>query len=248
MGTLSDLGVPASKIPKIDISGFFSNTWIYVLIIVIVAVLLILGVGIFLFFLTYKKKVVLFENISGQGYQQVLKTRARTLKLGVGGEEILKTLAGGHFISAYGRKMGKNTFWYCKGQDGYWYNTILGDLDSKRAMLDIEPIDRDVRMFHVALDRLSHATYGKTSFMEKYGIHMLLFIFLIVLLFGMWFIVGKIGDATAPLAIASENSVKIQQANDVTISKLDSLIRALGYFPEEIIPGGDGGSGLKPAT
>ena len=64
----------------------------------------------------------------------------------------------------------------------------------------------------------------------------------------MWFIVGKIGDATAPLAIASENSVKIQQANDVTISKLDSLIRALGYFPEEIIPGGDGGSGLKPAT
>jgi len=248
MGILGDLGVPASKIPKIDIGGFFSNTWIYVLIIVLVGVLLIVGIVIFLFFLTYKKKIVLFENISGQGYQPVLKTRARTLKLGVGGEEILKTLMGGHFVSAYGRKMGKNTFWYCKGQDGYWYNTILGDLDTKRAMLDIEPIDRDVRMFHVALDRLSHQTYGKTSFMEKYGVHMMLFLFLIVLIFGMWFIVGKIGTAVAPLAEAGDNAVKIQEANDATLGKLDNLIRALGHTPEELVPAGDGGSGLVPAT
>ncbi len=67
------------------------------------------------------------------------------------------------YLSAYGRKMGKNTYWYAKAQDGYLYNFLLGDLDAKRAMLDIEPIDRDVRMFHVALDRLSNDTYGKES-------------------------------------------------------------------------------------
>jgi len=238
MGVLSDLGV-SGNIPSIDITGFFSSTWIYIAIIVVVGIILIGAVFMLLFFLTYKKKIVIFENISGQGYQPVLKTRARVLKLGVGGEEILKTLVGGIFISAYGRKMGKNTYWYAKGQDGYLYNIVLGDLDAKQAILDVEPIDRDVRMFHVALDRLSHQTYGKTNFLEKYGIHIMLFIFLITLVLGMWFIVGKIGEAVAPLAQSAELSLKIQESNSILISKLESVVNNLGR---------GGGSGLMPAT
>ena len=243
MGILDDLGVGES-IPKIDITGFFSASWIYIAIIVVVGIILV-GLAIFLLFiLTYKKKIILFENISGQGYQPVFRSRARVVKLGVGGEEILKTLFGGHFVSAYGRKMGKNTYWYAKGGDGYWYNIILGDLDAKQKILDVEPIDRDVRMFHVALDRLSHQTYGKTSFLEKYGVHMMMFAFLIVLILGMWFIVGKIGDAVEPLAQSTENAIKIQEANDKTLAKLDNLIRALGGIPDRV---GDGGSGLESA-
>ena len=175
MGITSDLGV---NIPKIDITGLVSNTWVYVFITGVIGVILI-GIAIAIFFyFTYSRKIILFENISGQGYHVCLKTRARIVRLGNGGEELLKTLVGGHYVSAYGRKMGKNAYWYAKAQDGYWYNIILGDLDAKRGMLDIEPIDRDVRMFHVALDRLSHLTYGKTSFMEKYGNVMIAFIFL----------------------------------------------------------------------
>jgi len=236
MGTLDELGV---NIPSIDITGFLSSTWIYIAVIVFVGILLIAGVVTLLFFLTYKKKIVIFENISGQGYQPILKTRARVLKLGVGGEEILKTLIGGIFISAYGRKMGKNTYWYAKGQDGYLYNIVLGDLDAKQAVLDVEPIDRDVRMFHVALDRLSHQTYGKTNFLEKYGIHIMLFVFLVTLVLGMWFIVGKIGEAVAPLSQSAELSMQIQESNAVLISKLESVVNNLGRT---------GGSGLIPAT
>ena len=238
MGVLDDLGVGGS-IPSIDITGFFSSTWIYIAVIVFVGFIIIASVLTLLFFITYKKKIVIFENISGQGYQPVLKTRARILKLGVGGEEILKTLIGGIFISAYGRKMGKNTYWYAKGQDGYLYNIVLGDLDAKQAMLDVEPIDRDVRMFHVALDRLSHQTYGKTNFLEKYGIHIMLFIFLITLVLGMWFIVGKIGEAVAPLSQSAELSMQIQESNAILISKLESVVNNLGRA---------GGSGLLPAT
>jgi len=236
MGTLDELGV---NIPSIDITGFLSSTWIYIAVIVFVGILLIAGVVTLLFFLTYKKKIVIFENISGQGYQPILKTRARVLKLGVGGEEILKTLIGGIFISAYGRKMGKNTYWYAKGQDGYLYNIVLGDLDAKQAVLDVEPIDRNVRMFHVALDRLSHQTYGKTNFLEKYGIHIMLFVFLVTLVLGMWFIVGKIGEAVAPLSQSAELSMQIQESNAVLISKLESVVNNLGRT---------GGSGLIPAT
>jgi len=243
MGVINDL--TGGNLPGINISSFFSSNWFYVAIFVFFAVIVIITVAIIFFYMTYKKKVIIFENISGQGYVPVLKTRARIVKLGIGGEELLKTFAGAIYLTAYGKKMGKNTYWFAKGQDGYLYNIVLGDLDSKQAMLDIEPIDRDVRMFHVALDRLSHQTYGKQSFMEKYGVHMLLFVFLIVLLFGMWFIVGKIGEAVQPLAQSTELALKVQEANDKTIAKLDSLIRALGQIPENFE---QGGSGLIPAT
>lgn len=201
----------ASSIPKIDldITGFFASSWIYVLIVSVIGIIIVGGIAILLFFKTYNKKIVVFENISGQGYQPVLRTRARIVKLGIGGEELLKTLAGGKYVSAYGRKMGKNTYWYCKGEDGYWYNVVLGDLDTKFAMLDIEPVDRDVRMFHVALDRLSHQTYGKVSWLEKHGVHLLLFVFLIVLIFGMWFIVGKIGEATQSYTDTADTNLEV---------------------------------------
>jgi len=237
MGMLDDLGV-GDVIPKIDITSFMSDTWVYILVIVIGGIILLGSLGLFLFFKTYNKKIVLFENISGQGYQPLLKVRARTINLRISGEEVLKTLSG-KFVSAYGKKMGKNTYWYAKGQDGYWYNIVLGDLDSKRAMLDIEPIDRDVRMFHVALDRLSQQTYGKNSFMEKYGTMVISFFFLVILVLGMWFIVGKIGDAVAPLGTATTQALEIQKANAEITNKLVTVLENMGL--------NDGGSGIVPA-
>lgn len=226
-------------VPTIDIGGFISSSWIYILIISIVGVLIVLLVVLLLFFKTYNRKIVLFENVSGLGFQPALKTRARTVRLGAGGEEILKTLAGGHFITAYGRKMGKNTFWFCKARDGYWYNVLLGDIDTKLNMLDIEPVDRDVRMFHVALDRLSHQTYGKQSFLQKYGIHMMLFAFLVVLILGMWFIIAKVGTATSALAATAETNKEVAELL-ADVLKGAANIKATG---SSIVP-----TGIIPAT
>ena len=105
------------NLPSLNIGGFVSDSLIYVAIVAVIGFLLVVGIAIFLFINTYKRKIILVENISGQGYQPVLRTRARVIKLGVGGEEVMKTLAGGQYLSAYGRKMGKNTYWYCKGSD-----------------------------------------------------------------------------------------------------------------------------------
>jgi len=221
-------------LPTIDITGWFSSTWIYIFIVAIVGLILISIIVTLLFFKTYNRRVVVFENISGQGYQPVLRTRARIVKLGVGGEEILKTFSGGTYVSAYGRKMGKNVYWYAKGPDGYWYNVILGDLDTKLNILDIDPIDRDVRMFHVALDRLSEQTYGKKSFMEKYGNVMIGFAFLIILGLAMWFIIGKIGDSTSALVATAET-------NERVASLLADILQGASNIKTT------GGSGLIPA-
>jgi Na+-transporting methylmalonyl-CoA/oxaloacetate decarboxylase gamma subunit len=74
--------------------------------------------------------------------------------------------------------------------------------------------------------------------MEKYGVQLMMFAFLIVLILGMWFIVGKIGDAVAPLGAAAEQSVKIQEANAGITNTLSNIVSKLG-IPDS--------SGLKPA-
>ncbi len=208
--------------PDVNITGFISSTWIYVFIVLVFGFIAITTLILVLFFLTYNRKVVFFENISGQGFQPTLKRRARIIKLGLGGEELLKIL-GGDYMTAYGRKMGKNTFWFAKGQDGYWYNFLMGDLDAKMGILDIEPVDKDVRMFHVAKDRLNKETYGKKGFLEKFGIHMLMFAFLIVLILGMWFIIGKIGEATESLSRTAETNVRVAEQTSNTLSALANI-------------------------
>ena len=220
--------------PNINISGFLSSSWIYVAIVAVIGFIFIVGITLILFFMSYNKKIIVFENVSGAGYQPVLRSRARIVKLGSGGEEILKTLYGGYYVSAYGRKMGKNTYWYAKGQDGYWYNVLLGDLDTKLSMLDIEPVDRDIRMFHVAIDKLSHQTYDKHSFLEKYGIHIMLFVFLITMLIGFWLIAGKINEGLIVSNMAAQVNLATVEAADRALTKVDAVNRG-------------GTSGIEPA-
>jgi hypothetical protein len=235
---MADVLGTSVALPSINITGFLSSTWIYIAIVVVVGIFLICGIAMLLFFKTYNRKIVFFENISGLGYQPTMKKRARRLRVGPSGEELL-AVVGGDTLSAYGRKMGKNTYWYAKGSDGYWYNFLLGDLDTKMAMLDIEPIDRDVRMFHVAKDRMNRDNYLKKSFMEKYGTTLLMFLFLIVLILGMWFIVGKIGKATEALA-------STQKANEEVIKTTEQILK----INENMKSGGISGisSGIVPAT
>ena len=227
-----------ANVPIPNVTGFLSSTWIYIAIIAVVGFFLIMGVAFLLYYKTYNRKVVFFENISGLGYQPTMRKRARRLRVGGSGEELL-ALMGGDTISAYGRKMGPNTYWFAKGSDGYWYNFLLGDLDTKMAMLDIEPIDRDVRMFHVAKDRMNRDNYLKKSFLEKYGTMMIAFVFMIILILGMWFIIGKIGNATESLAAT-------QKANADVIRTTQQILVANNNMKNGVTST-DGIVGLIPA-
>lgn len=226
-------------LPNVNITGIFSNTWIYILIIAVFGFILLGAIAFLMYYKTFNKKCVFFENISGLGYQPTMRKRARKLRVGTSGEELL-ALVGGDTLTAYGRKMGKNTYWFAKGIDGYWYNILLGDLDTKMAMLDIEPVSTDVRMFHVAKDRMNRDNYLKKSFMEKYGTTIMMFIFLIILIVGMWLIIGKIGKATESLA-------STQKANEEVIKTTRDILNMNERMKNE---GGVSGavSGLIPVT
>lgn len=203
--------------------GLGSTTW--ALVMVIILVLILGGVGIFLMqrYKLFNKKIVVFENISGQGYQPVYKDRARLIKLGDGGEEILFLMKKKIFRTAYGKKMGKNTYWFAIGQDGYWYNVVLGDVDAKLGMLDIEPIDRDMRYMHVAIRRNIADRYKKSNFMDKYGAYVMSGIFLMIMLVGIWLMLDKIAGISSNVAGSVDASEKVLTATEKIITALDNL-------------------------
>ena len=209
MGEILGLNTGSLSAPNINITGVFSNTWVYVLIVAIIGVILIAGISFLLFYKTYKRKVIIFENIAGRGYQPTIKTRARIIRVGNEGMEVLKTLAGKIYLDAHAKKMGMNTYWFAKGSDGYYYNILLGDLDTKMGMLDIEPVDRDVRMFHVGVDRLRNDTYNKKGWLDEHANQIIGIGFLIVFILGMWFIVGKVGESTQALAATAETNKEV---------------------------------------
>jgi len=210
-----------------------SINWIVLAIILMVFLILAVGIWFFFQWRIWNKKIIVFENISGQGYQPVLRDKARVVRLGDAGEEILYLRKKKVYRSAYGRKMGKNTYWFAVGQDGYWYNIVLGDLDAKMGMLDIEPIDRDMRYMHVAVRKNIEERYRKQNFMEKYGSMIMMAVFLVIVIIGIIFILRKIGDISTSTNVGIEASARVMETAKDVVASLDNICT--------------GGSGIKPA-
>jgi len=219
------------SMPSFSIGSGIGNMILIVAIIFIVT--LIAGGGIFMWFQskTYNKKIVIFENIAGQGYQPIGKDKARVVKVGDGGEELLYLKGRKVYRTAYGRKMGKNTYWFAVGQDGYWYNILLGDLDAKMGMLDIEPIDRDMRYMHVAIRKNIQERYNKQNFMEKYGAILINGIFLVIMVIAVWLLISKVGDLMASAAGTVESAKPIAESLLNAVSKLDTICSSSGIRP-----------------
>jgi len=219
-----DLGF---DLPTFDTAGI--GFWITIIALI---VLILVFIGVFVWvYLQHKRyfiKIRDFENISGQGYQLVGRNSARIVKIGDSGEELLMLRKGKSFRTAYGRKMGKNEYWFCKGQDGYWYNTVLGDLDAKMGMLDIEPIDRDMRYMHVAIRKNIQDRYRKKEGLEKYAPIIISFFFMVIMIIAIWLLISKVGDLLGIAQANIEASAPIADALTNAISKLDTLCSGSG--------------------
>jgi hypothetical protein len=218
----------------IDLPSFAINK-VYILLIVAIAIFLICGaiiIFIVYHYRIYRRKIIVFENIAGKGYQLAGKDRAKVVRIGVGGEELLYLRKQRVFRTAYGRKMGKNQYWFAIGQDGYWYNIVLGDLDAKMGMLDIEPIDRDMRYMHVAVARNIIDRYRKTSWADKYLPMIYMAILLLVFLVGMWFLLDKMKDTASIINEGQETHLETMKITKEVLGAVDTI---------------KGGSGIRPA-
>jgi len=218
------------NLPKFSMGGI--GTWI---MIIAILVIIIIGIAVVVWYYIQKKTYFIqirdFENISGQGFQLVGRNTARLIKIGDGGEELLMLKKGKSYRTAYGKKMGKNEYWFCKGQDGYWYNVVLGDLDAKMGMLDIEPIDRDMRYMHVAIRKNIQDRYKSKDTISKYLPIVISFVFLVIILIALWFMMGKAGDMINAATTTVKAAQPIAEALNNAVSKLDTICSASGIRP-----------------
>lgn len=222
------LGAEMPSLPKIQ----FHINWVLILIILLFVIVTCIVIYLVYMKRTYRYKIICFENLSGQGYQPTIRDKARVLKVGDGGEELLFLKKKKVYRTAYGRKMGKNTYWFAIGQDGYWYNIVLGDLDTKMGMLDIEPIDRDMRYMHVAVRKNIQERYRKVQFMEKYGTILMSGLFILIMVIALGVLIKKIGDIAGAINLAIESANKVVQSASELLNRMSQV---------------NGGSGLIPA-
>jgi len=217
LGFETGVGVPSL------VNSFGGGTLTIIVTIIIIALAIALGLFLYINNKTFNKKIILFENIAGQGYQVTYRDKARIVKVGDGGEELLYLRKKKVYRTAYGKKMGKNTYWFAVGQDGYWYNILLGDLDAKMGMLDIEPVDRDMRYMHVAIRKNIAERYKRVGFLERYGAIMFNGIFLIIMLFGLWFLIDQIGELITHSSAVLEAAKPVMEAASRALGQADSI-------------------------
>jgi uncharacterized membrane protein len=227
--------------PTPDITGLLSQSWIYVAIILVVTIIAGTILAIVLFFMTYSYKVEVYANIGG-GKQMVriIKTRARRVKVGAGGEELFKLLRPRVYRTAYGKRISPKTYAFAEGQDGYWYNITLGDLDTQLGILDVEPVERDMRMMQVAVEKIIQDNYNPNKTAQMV---MMIGMFVVVLIFlvGMYVIVGKFSGISTSLQEAGtkfENVASVQaETTKLMISSGIAKVTPSGLVPAGLMSG-----------
>jgi len=190
-------------------------------------VLAIIG-GVLIWYMNQRKlfreEVVIFENISGQGWVVSMKDKARRLRLSKDGTEVLYLKKKKMPLTAYGRKMGTNQYWFAVGQDGGWYNFVLGDLDAKMGVLDIELIDRDIKLLTVAMLKNATDEYGaKATFMDKYGVWIFSLIWVIIGIAGASYLISQMGEVANQLTSGLQAQGDTIEVLNQIIGKLDTM-------------------------
>lgn len=222
MGSILGLDI-GLNMPSFGGAGSMMSILLWGAIVLLACVIIVISIWFWYQRKIFNIKIRDFENVSGKGYQLTYRDTARLIKVGDGGEEIIFLRRKKQYRTAYGQKQGPNEYWFCKGQDGYMYNFTLGDFDAKMGLLDIEPVDRDMRYMHVAIRKNIQDKYKKINWMEKYGTIVTNSIFLIIMLIGLWFLIDKIVDAIKMLLSGLEANRQSLELIKAALANVDKI-------------------------
>ena len=155
----------------------------------IVFAVLLIGGGFFGYMIyrdrkTFRKKVTAFEIVGGY-YCPAIRDTAKTVKIGTGGFEILFLKKAKTWKVAYGVRVGKDTYYFFIGKDGYWFNGMLsGDInqiDKDNGLVPIITTNPSMRAQYTSLEKQIDSLHAdKKSFMEKYGTFIMSISFIII--------------------------------------------------------------------
>ena len=209
----------------------------------ILGFIVVIGVvfGVFMFFWsrTFKWKFRIYENTSGTGHEELGLVRGRLLRIpGSLSEKVYYIPKLKEYVSAYGRKMGKNMYYLFKGQDGYFYNCTLGDMDAKTGTLDIEPVNSDVRAFHTTNNKNIRDRYDKPKNWPLVLMSFTIIIALLIVFIGGYVLFNKM----------NEGIDKVNQAQGIALERDKESVRVLAIIDSAQSKFTGSSSGLEEAT
>jgi len=74
--------------------------------------------------------------------------------------------------------------------------------------------------------------------MEKYGTYVISLLLLVVLLAGMWFIVGKVGDSTAALTATAATNERVVELLGNVLQQTDNIQTGITNSGSGLVPAG----------
>jgi len=210
-----------------------ANFSVVLLYLVGVFILLII-LGVVLFFvirhMKFNKRISIYEDVEGHdNLESVGKDRAMLVKVGVGGTELLYLKKRKVYRGAYGKRMGKNDYFFVIGSDGYWYNSTLGSLKEGMNTIKINPTNVNMRYQNESLQELIKQRYDKPNWWAQYGQILVNIAFFMIVAVMFWLYFEAFRD-TAPAMIQSAEALKDgAEALREAVGGLDAL-RGTGGF------------------
>ena len=172
----------------------------------------------------FNKVVTAFEIVNGF-WQPTIRDKAKVVKLGSGGFEILYLQKQKTWKIAYGGRVGKDSYYFFIMPAGYWYNGMLyagvHSIDKNGGLVSITTTNPLMRGQYTALEKQIDSLVGdKKSFMDKYGAWVMGIGFVLVAGVMLWLnykeyasamtslngIVDKIGSLIDKLNVLTTNS------------------------------------------
>lgn len=176
----------------------------------------------------YNKKIILFEKIGVQ-FIPIKKYWGCEIKFSTAGDTITKIRGIDKFLPNPTKQMGLREYWYFIREDGEWINFELADLDEESRKVGAKFLDKEMRFSRTAIQKSLRDQFEKKSFMEKYGVYVVTFSFLAIIIVGMWFLWDKWLD----LANVTKNAV---ETADMVLQKTNSILSTM----DNVCSGGSG--------
>lgn len=105
---------------------------------------------------------VIWDSVGNSDVQEPYKKgKCRLIKIGDMGEEIFYLQKARVYRVAYGKRVGRNTIYWTVGEDGLWYNTVVGNFNKNFKGLGLMPVDRDIRYATTSVRKMLERKYNK---------------------------------------------------------------------------------------
>lgn len=218
-------------LPNVDFASF--NV---VILVFIVTVVLAIFSGVLIFmmvrFMKFNKRIIILEDVAGSDdLEPVGKDRAMSVKVGTGGLEVLYLKKRKVYRGSYGKRMGKNTYYFAIGSDGYWYNVTLGSLNKGMEKVAIRPTKVNMRYQNESLSEIIEKRYNQEGFWQKYGQVVISVIFIAFITIMSYFLFDAFRDAAGTVERAAQITGQVADKLGEVVGGLDSLKASGGIKP-----------------